>query len=223
MKRRFVIGDIHGCIQTLNALLEKIALTKKDEIVFVGDYIDRGPDSKAVVDKILYLIDNGFTVIPLRGNHEQMLIDALNNIDNFFKWLSNGSMETLLSFGIELPADLPEHYLKFFKSLHYYKEYEDFIIVHAGMNFRIGDPFRDKDAMLWTRCKYIDTKAAGGRRLIVGHTPTPLAEIKKRLLDEYIRIDGGCVYSGIRPDSGYLCALELNSMELFYEANKEYN
>ncbi|MEN3027363.1 MAG: metallophosphoesterase family protein [Chlorobiota bacterium] len=219
--RRFVIGDVHGCIRTLEALLWKqLRLSTTDEVYFVGDYIDRGPDSKAVVDLIRHLQQAGYRVVPLRGNHEQLLLDAMASEEMFDLWLLNGAATTLRSFGIKHPRELSEEYRSFFATLPFFAVLDTVVIVHAGLNFHIPDPFADTEAMLWDRSVEADPSRLGGRRLIVGHTPLPLPLLRQSLSWNKVFIDGGCVY-GHLSGYGYLCALELESWELFTQVNIE--
>src|SRR5438876_897645 len=102
-KRNFVISDIHGCLKTFRYLLEDIIhYTKSDTLYLLGDYIDRGPDSKGVIDYILSLKERGYRIYPLKGNHEQLLLDAYEEAPFAEKaWLRNGGENTLKSFGVK--------------------------------------------------------------------------------------------------------------------------
>lgn len=101
MERTFAIGDIHGCSKTFEKLLfEKINIQKTDQIFCIGDYIDRGENSKAAIDLILQLRQEGYSLFTLRGNHEQMLLDCLIDPTAYELWIRNGGDQTLLSFGI---------------------------------------------------------------------------------------------------------------------------
>ena len=100
MTRIFVIGDIHGCCNTFKKLLAELAIQKSDEIYCIGDYVDRGNDSKGVIDLIINLRIKGYQIHTLRGNHEQMMLDSTIDEERLFHWLQNGGIETLTSFGI---------------------------------------------------------------------------------------------------------------------------
>jgi serine/threonine protein phosphatase 1 len=219
--RRFVIGDIHGCFRTLETLLfHKLIISKDDALYFVGDLIDRGPRSKDVVDLLLSLKDEGYSINPVMGNHEFMLINHYNG-ESIENWLKNGCEKTLQSFGIKNINELDKKYLDFFLNLPYYIKLDDFIICHAGMNFDEPDPFSDTSSMIWTRDVYVDMAKTGGRKLVCGHTPHMLEDIKFSLNYDKIQLDGGCVYYGRYDGVGFLCAIELNSMELYYQQNCE--
>jgi serine/threonine protein phosphatase 1 len=219
--RRFVIGDIHGCFRTLETLLhQKLKISKDDSLYFVGDLIDRGPRSKDVIDLLLSLKDEGYSINPVMGNHEYMLINHYKG-ENIENWLQNGCEKTFRSFGIRYISELDKIFLEFFINLPYYIKLDDFIVCHAGMNFDEPNPFNETFSMLWTRDDYVDMKKTGGRRLVCGHTPHTLEQIKLSLKLNKVQLDGGCVYYGRYEGVGYLCALELNTMKLYYEQNCE--
>lgn len=224
MERTFVIGDIHGCSKTFKKLLKDVLkVTKEDNIYLLGDYIDRGPDSKKVVKRIIKMKQNGYKIFPIIGNHELLLLDSINFIENHHIWFQNGAKYTLKSFGINYANELKPKYIEFFRNLPYYYIVDKFIIVHGGLNFTINDPFQDKEAMVWIRDNNVDLKKTGGRRLITGHTPVPLDKIQKSLSKNKILLDGGCVYYNHHALLGYLVALELNSMQLYFQRNIEFN
>ena len=171
--KQYAIGDIHGCSKTFKELLDKIGLIEGDELYLLGDYIDRGPDSKGVIDTIFELREKGFKVICLRGNHESMLLDALKNREEQKNFMRNGGKQTLQSFDTVRPIDLPIEYIHFFESLPFYHEVGDYILVHAGLNFLEADPLTDTEAMMWIRNWYqwIDYNWLGNRTILHGHTP----------------------------------------------------
>ena len=219
--RRIVIGDIHGCARTLEKLLyQKLKICKDDALYFVGDFIDRGPRSKEVIDMLLNLKDEGISINPVMGNHEFLLLSHYNG-DEFEHWRLNGAEKTLRSFGIQHIQEMVKKYINFFLNLPFYIELDDVIICHAGMNFDDANPFEDTYSLLWTRNDYVDMEKTGGRKLICGHTPHLLEDIKLSLNYDKIQLDGGCVYFGRRPDIGFLCAIELNTMELYIQHNCE--
>ncbi len=162
MNRIFAIGDIHGCFHTFKILLtEKLSIQKSDEIYCIGDYIDRGNDSKGVIDFIIDLRLQGYQIHTLRGNHEQMMLDSTIDREKIILWLRNGGEETLKSFGITSVKELPEKYLTFLNETKLFIATNKYIFVHAGLNFSIDDPFRDEEAMLWTRDEYFDKAKIG--------------------------------------------------------------
>jgi len=218
--RNIVVGDIHGCFKTLSALLfAQLKIVKSDNIYFLGDYIDRGPSSKQVVDLILKLRKEGYKLFPIMGNHEKLLLESTLSNKHFESWVSNGCETTLKSFGIRHIGELEEKYLTFFSSLPYFIELDDFFLCHGGMDFEITNPLDNPQAMPWMRNDFVDVSKIKNKRLIVGHTPKSLQFITDTLKSDKIMLDGGCVYSKRNPAMGYLCALELNSKELSFQFN----
>lgn len=194
MPRVFVISDIHGCSKTFKALLwEKIGIKKSDKIYCIGDYVDRGKDSKGVIDFILKLRREGYKIHTLRGNHEQMMLDSLLSEYKLNHWLKYGGQETLKSFGVSSVNEIGDKYIKFLNRTKIFIATDKYIFVHAGLNFDFPNPFDDKHAMLWIRDEYFDSDVINNRILIHGHTPITLENILKQSSNR-INIDGGCVY-----------------------------
>lgn len=219
--RRFVIPDIHGCDVTFRALLnDVIRLQSTDVLYLLGDYIDRGPRSKNTLDTILRLRREGFIVHALCGNHEEMLLRSNDSLISFELWMTNGGHATLNSFNVESADEIHYHYRNFLVSLPRYIVLEDFILVHACMNFDIPDPFADPEAMLWARSCEVKRERIGGRRLVCGHTPVSRDAVRQSMATDRIMLDNGCVYKG-NARLGTLAALELNSMSLFFQENIE--
>ena len=229
MSRKIAIGDIHGCNKTLKALLEeKIMVRSDDHIIFVGDYIDRGPDSKGVLDYLMALLEKVRNVVFIRGNHEEMLIETFYSHAYFQQWMNNGGGATLESFGIsqeEYLASggnrLPDIYMDFLSSTTYYVELDKCYIVHAGFNFHDKRPFEDLDSMIWSRNFDYDKGIAKGKKVIHGHTPTTLEVIRTTLFDpesSLINIDAGCVYTEYA-GMGNLLGLNVENMQLFVQPN----
>lgn len=220
MTKQYIIGDIHGCYKTLVALVEEVIMPEKsDKVYFLGDYTGKGPDSKKVVKYILTMIDDGYDISCLMGNHERQLLDSMLSDKLHYKWLWSGGSETARSFGVNRVSEIKKKYIRFFESLLYYIELNDFILVHGGLNFNSDNPLNDKKSMLWSRNQHIDKNKTKGKRLIVGHTPVKFKKIKRSLSSDIIMLDGGCVYSKIKEKQGNLVALELTEMKLY----KQYN
>ena len=217
-KRLFAIGDIHGCFDALNKLVEnKIQLQKNDKLILLGDYIDRGDKSKEVVDFIIKLSENGYDIIPLMGNHEAMLLDVYKNEKSISKWIQNGGNETLKSFEIISVNDIESKYIQFFKSLRYYYALEDYLFVHAGFNDEMEDPFKDDYHMLWKcREKYNHT-VLKDKVIVHGHCTITIANSKKKVRNKenVINLDTGCVYAG-KDGYGRLTALELTMRTIYF-------
>lgn len=220
MERIFAIGDIHGCSKTFEKMLfEKINIQKSDQIYCIGDYIDRGKNTKAVIDVILQLREEQYNIFTLRGNHEQMMIDAMFEKDALPFWIENGGAETIRSFGIGSLKDLPKKYVSFFKETRLYFETEKYIFVHAGLNFKRANIFEDKEAMLWKRDFSSQQPALGNKIMIHGHTPKPLKWILNQK-GNCINIDGGCVYTHLLP-FGKLVAIDLTEKKFIWSENVE--
>lgn len=221
MGRRIAISDIHGCARTFkNLIFEVLAISTKDTLYLLGDYINKGPDSKGVFDIIWELEKSGFSVSCLRGNHEQYLVNALADAGQESYFLARGGIETLQSFGGSGIRELPEKYLNFIINLPFYIHLDNYLLVHAGLNFESPDPYTDYDAMLNIRAMHVDTGLTGGRDIIHGHVPTTITEINASLAwtNHHISIDGGCVYKHI-PGLSHLIALDIDSKKLYIQKN----
>ena len=225
--RRFAIGDIHGCARTFRALLKRIDLSHDDELYLLGDYIDRGPDSRGVLDLIMEMRESGYRLHGLRGNHEQALLDSVEvGWEEEQHWLLYGGDTTLASFGIRRAGDLPAPYVDFLRSLPFYLEVDEYILVHAGLNFRFPNPLQDPHAQLWIRDWYeqVNYQWLGRRIILHGHTPAPYLGIQLQLglLDDqrYLDLDCGCVFAGTG-GMGYLVAFDLDRRKLFFQKNVE--
>ncbi len=229
--KKWVIPDLHGCVKTLKALIEnQIIPDKEDVLYFLGDYIDRGPDAKGVLDYIMKLEEEGYTVKPLRGNHEEYLLLAFNqarlNKKKFWfakrntkivdEWMKHGGNFTLRSFGVKKADAIPEKYIRWIEKLEYYFEEDKYIIVHAGLNFDRLDPFEDTHAMLWSRSFYPKSEKIKNKILVHGHVPVSFNFLCTTLANpnrKYIALDIGC-YMPYADGMGRLVALEINSLEL---------
>lgn len=221
MSRLIAIGDIHGCFKPFYELVvNTIDLKKEDKLILLGDYIDRGTQSKEVVDFIIDLKEAGFDVTPLMGNHEAMLLEAYGDTGMLYQWYMNSGETTLQSIGIHDVRDLDETYLCFFSGLKYYESTGDFLFVHAGFNDLDADPFNDTYHMIWESRLSYKNPVLRGKTIIHGHRPKTLEYVKKQIRDKspVIPIDTGCVY-GREMDYGFLSALEINEMKLYSVLN----
>ncbi len=234
MRKHWVIPDIHGCSKTLIALVaEQIKPSKHDWLYFLGDYIDRGPDSKGVIDYILYLQQEEHNIRLLKGNHEDYLLRILENKKpkTFFgiplpdkmksEWFKFGGRETLASFNVSHVSEIPHNYIDWLKKLEYFIEMDSYYLVHAGFNFNIEDPFRDLHSMLWIKEFRVNTEKANNKKIVHGHVPVSLEFIdlvNKTPSYDFIALDNG-VYMNNKENFGNLVALELNSRELRIQNN----
>jgi serine/threonine protein phosphatase 1 len=234
--RRFAISDVHGCLQTLEALVwQHIDLQPEDQLFFLGDYIDRGPASGGVMDFVMDLQAKGYPVYALRGNHEQMLLDDYENHDGErFKVVMTKFKKTpdlLDEFG-----GMNQRYLDFINGLPYYIDTEDFYLVHAGFDFGEEEPFEDWEAMLWIRqfpprLSELQILSMLGRpkRIVHGHTPNSIGDIMHKAKNKalILPIDNGCVFGGVSRgkftanDLGRLCALNLDTFEVLMQERLE--
>jgi len=199
--RRYAIADIHGCLNTFRTLLrEKIDLRKEDQLFLLGDYVHRGPDSEGVLNEIRNLILQDYQIYPIRGNHE----------DKYLK---------------ERSGKIDQKYKQLLDSMPYYYETEDFIFVHAGLNFSIENPFEDTNTMKWGLGFKMEPeqKILKGRSIVHGHTITSLSDIFDAVMDRaiYIPIDNGC-YRALEQEEvayGTLVALDLDNMKMIVQEN----
>jgi serine/threonine protein phosphatase 1 len=196
--RIFCIGDIHGCLDKLTTLMDRLEIDHdSDTVVFIGDYIDRGPDSKGVVDFILEVNAKVRNVVCLLGNHEQAFLNYYRHGTDADLFYLNGGDATMASYGMidtrkGKKINLPDNHLEFFDSLVPCYETEDYIFVHAGI--RPGVPLNKQriDDLTWIRYEFIRHTHDFGKIVIFGHTPVaePMIEHNK------IGIDTGAVYGG---------------------------
>ncbi|QER41821.1 serine/threonine protein phosphatase [Thermodesulfobacterium sp. TA1] len=206
--RMFAIGDIHGCLDSLEALLEILPVDwGHDLVVFLGDYIDRGESPKGVVERIVSLKkEYPDRVITLKGNHEWMFERFLEGKDVEL-FLYNGGEVTIRDYYnpekrmIEIPT---EHQL-FFKDLKLFFENKDYFFVHAGINpYKPWDKQTEED-FLWIRETFYGSTKPLPKTVVFGHTPfiTPFVGPNR------IGIDTGCIYGG------FLTAVMLPELEFF--------
>ena len=216
----FAIGDIHGCMTELTSLHKKILThekfdVKKDLLIYLGDYIDRGKNSKEVIDQIIKLKRSKINTINLMGNHEEFFVDFLfNKINNIEQWLNFGLDQTLRSYGIEvvdfikdgfgddiidnlrksLLSKMNEEHIKFFKELEISFSSEKYLFVHAGIDPKKKLEDQSKQDFLWSRSSEFFNKDFKTDKIIVhGHTP----ELDIVSHPYRINIDTGCYFSGI--------------------------
>jgi len=220
MNRTIAIGDVHGCVRTLRTMVEeRIGLNPTDHLVLLGDYIDRGPSSKAVLDYIVSLADSGYRITPLRGNHDDLLVRARFSELWTERWMRNGGGTTLHSFEVSEPVAVDMFYVNLIESFPLHCHTPMFTCTHASLNTSVDDPFSDTHSMLFLRTEDVDKVKIGGRRLLCGHTPQTRESIYHRLdREDKVIIDNGCVYAD-EPGMGFLCALDLDTCEPMFVRN----
>ena len=211
----FAIGDIHGCAAKLELLLNRLPFDREhDTLVFLGDYLDRGPDTKGVLDQICQLRADGVHIVPLMGNHEYLLLEYHRSGDQaLLPYLRRlGLKNTLESYGGASLAELtsldfmPKEHRDFLASLLPYWETEEYIFVHAGL--RHDQPLAEQDIsdLCEVREPFLSDERDYGRRVIFGHTPfaTPL------LTPFRTGIDTGAAYGNL------LTAVELPGLRFHH-------
>ena len=210
-RRTIAIGDIHGCSTALARLIEEIQPTSDDTIVTLGDYVDRGPDSRGVIDKLLELIDR-CELIPLIGNHERMLLDAFESEEALGFWRGVGGEETLASYGGSLDQ-IPPHHNVFFRGLHRHYETDTHFFVHANYDAGLSLDQQPDRLLLWEHIVHtLPARHASGKTAVVGHTPQGTGEVLD--LDYLICLDTYC-FGG-----GWLTALDVES-GLTWQVNQD--
>lgn len=198
MEKIFAVGDIHGCLDKLEKLMDAIKPDRgKDTLVFLGDYIDRGPDSRGVVDFVLDLQKGYSRVVCLIGNHEKMLLDYIRDHGRRDIYFLNGGRDTLRSYGLNLDRpvreeDFPEDHMRFFRALLPYYQTGDYIFVHAGLRPEIPLENQDREDLIWIRNPFIFGPGDPEKTVVFGHTPfrQPYENARK------IGIDTGAVFGG---------------------------
>lgn len=212
--RTFIISDIHGNNNAFRKALKSVRLKKTDKLILLGDYIDRGDDSKGVLDTIILLIESGFNLTCLKGNHEELFLKSFESSNNLNIWLRNGGDKTLLSFLTSSIERVPQKYIDLINSFKNYYIHDKYIFVHASINMKINDPFSDIHTMLWERDfhKFYDDSWLGDRIIIHGHTPTSKEIIIKSINEKSknINIDNGIFLD--KENFGSLCILELEKL-----------
>jgi diadenosine tetraphosphatase ApaH/serine/threonine PP2A family protein phosphatase len=209
--RLFAVGDIHGCDQELGAMLAAIDPQPADKVVFLGDYVDRGPSPKGVIDRLIDLRDAArCQVIFLRGNHEDMFLSFLGEHGSHGEaFLFNGGRTTLASYGVRagvprnrVPEMLPAPHLEFLRALELCHVVDPYVFVHAGISpLHPLEQQREED-LLWIREEFIRNRHRLSKTVIFGHTPQ--REVLWHLPYK-IGLDTGCVYGN------KLSCLELTS------------
>ena len=198
--RLFAIGDIHGCPDELAAMLKAIAPREGDTVVFVGDYVDRGPSSHDAVEIVMDLQKGTADIVTLKGNHEDMMLNFLGFRGHYGEsFLFNGGAATMDSYSIgESELDnaiehLPAEHLKFYRNLSLSYLHPPYFFVHAGILPARQLEEQDPEDLLWIRQEFIFNPHEAGAIVVFGHTPMRGVMID---LPYKLGIDTGLVYGG---------------------------
>lgn len=191
--RLYAIGDIHGRCDLLDRLLAEIKSqaagpVRKNILVFLGDYVDRGSASREVVDRVVNLVWPGWDIVALRGNHDQMVLEFLGNPAFYRAWSDCGGTETLISYGIRPPGfdrpddyvrardefleKLPPSHLAFLRALPYSHIVGDYIFVHAGVRPDFPLDRQKPEDLMWIRDEFLESHRLLGKVVVHGHTPS---------------------------------------------------
>jgi serine/threonine protein phosphatase 1 len=198
MSLTYAIGDIHGSLRLLQALIARCRHHAGDQqaiFVFLGDYVDRGPDSAGVVRAIMKLqAELPDRVIALKGNHEAMALDAVEGKVPADFWLTQGGAETLRSYGVANARELPDDHVRWLRALPLHHDDGRRFFVHAGI-----DPDRPLDAqreraLLWIREPFLSDPRDHGRLIVHGHTPQTNGAPDLRA--NRLNLDTGAVFGG---------------------------
>jgi serine/threonine protein phosphatase 1 len=191
----FAVGDIHGQKDKLLSLLAHVedCTEGKPRLVFIGDYIDRGPDSSGVIDVLICLQQSCKEVICLRGNHEAALLEVLEG-GPLYQFLLMGGDATLASYGVQKVRDIPAAHLEWMKGLPYYYEDDQRLFVHAGVDF--GRPLHEQSEndLLWIREPFLSDQRQYNRLVVHGHTPQH--SFKPEIRSNRVNIDTAAAYGG---------------------------
>ena len=197
----FAVGDIHGCFDKLQSLFdacESIRAGRTARFVFLGDYVDRGPHSKQVLD---FLIRKQTEPVSnytcLRGNHEEMLLraaDKQRSDRDLMNWWANGGQQTLESYGVDDPNDLPGAHIDWIRTLPLMTREHGRLFVHAGIRPNVPIASQSEEDLLWIREPFLSSNDDHGLFVIHGHTPT--RSRKPDLRSNRLNLDTGACFGG---------------------------
>lgn len=209
-KRTLAIGDVHGCLNALKTLEEFVGFCESDTIITLGDYIDRGPESKGVIDWLIAAREK-YHLITLLGNHEEMMEDSkLDSAAHYF-WSMNGGEQTLKSFDCAV-EDVPDQYWGFIKSCKLFHETESHIFVHAGLDPILPPQAQTSDVLCWLRFGNLKPHHSY-KTIICGHTP-------QRAHTPGVLPHAICIDTHACNPRGYLTCLDVDSGH-YWQANSK--
>ena len=211
--RTIAIGDIHGCDAALAAILEAIGPQREDVIVTLGDYVDRGPQSRQVIDRLMGLKEI-CTLAPLLGNHEEMMLSVVIDGAAPYEWLRHGGVDTLDSYGFvgDLSVIAQEH-RDFLTGLLDAYETPTHLFFHANYDAEVDVDEQPEDLLRWVKLTdYVPPPHFSGRRVIVGHTHSREGKVVN--LQHLVCLDTYC-YGG-----GPLTAMDVDN-DLIWQAGPD--
>lgn len=212
-RRCLAVGDIHGCHTALKTLLEFVDPRKEDQMVFLGDYIDRGPGTRQVIDRLLKLSEITSPVF-IRGNHELMMLETRHHESSDSSWLSCWGLETLDSYGASTgpgwAKSIPESHWHFLETTVRYFETSSHIFVHACVEPEVEMAGQTDEFLCWEYFENLRPHRSG-RRVVCGHTPQRLGRIGDKGYG--VCIDTGAIYDG------WLSCLDVESNR-YWQANE---
>ncbi len=211
--RLIAIGDIHGCLAALEAVLSGVDPQPNDTIVTLGDYVDRGPDSKGVIDRLIALRSE-CTLVALQGNHEEMMLDVVRNNQPPYHWLQYGGVDTLDSYRFSGDMNVvPAEHHAFFDAMVDYYETDGHIFLHANYDPALPLASQNKHVLRWLKLTDVTPPPhISGKKAFLGHTHDRVGEVFD--IGHLMCIDTFC-YGG-----GWLTAVDVNSGKL-WQANMD--
>lgn len=204
--RLLAIGDIHGHSLALRRIVEALQPTQRDTVVMLGDYVNRGPDSRGVIETLLKLKERCH-LVPLMGNHEEMMLDSRHDIHAENRWRHDGGDSTLFSFGDDLSlANIPLAHWEFLETCQPGYESDEFLFVHANYSWYLPLDRQSSADLRWISIEESEPRAhISGKTVILGHTPGPVRDYG------FCRcIDAGC---GL---GGFLTAMDVHTRQCWH-------
>ena len=211
----YAIGDVHGCLDQLQKLEAEIiadgaAIPGEKWIVTLGDYVDRGRASPAVIDHVMSPAPPDFNRFALLGNHEQLMLDFLDNPAAHLEWLEWGGLQTARAYGMtedlrqgwrrqpndygeQLRQLVPQRHIDFLDNLPTCLSLPGFFFVHAGIRPGVSLEAQDDEDLIWIRAPFLRAEFSGELTVVHGHTPVDAIEFMRGRVD----IDTGCFFSGV--------------------------
>ncbi len=188
--RTIAIGDVHGCLAALDAVITAVRLTPDDTLVVLGDCVDRGPSSCQVIERLLQL-STEFNVVPILGNHEEMMLAAAQQTTAGIDWIGCGGRETLESYGVDKPSELPPLHLRYLSEWHDYYETDSHFFAHGNYDSSLALDDQPWDELRWRPLRWhLPGRHISGKRAVLGHSSQKNGEVLK--LKQLVCIDTYC-------------------------------